>query len=43
MPLCNEQVGYTREAILLAPWLQPGDRVTSDCLNRFKRFLLIPG
>ena len=26
MPLCNEQVVYAREAILLAPWLQPGDQ-----------------
>ena len=31
-----------REAISLAPWLQPGRQVLqNDSLNRFQRFLLI--
>ena len=32
----------TREAISLAPWLQPGGQVLqNNSLNRFQRFLLI--
>lgn len=43
MPVCNQQVVYAREAISLAPRLQPGDHVYKRFFNRFKRFLLIPG